>query len=57
MAQIWRENLYKFLSFREISGQESRTNVNTVLDELNAVEHIENYISDHAVCCIILILD
>jgi hypothetical protein len=28
-----------------------------VLDELNAVEHIENYISDHAVCCIILILD
>ncbi len=50
MALEWRENLRKISSFREISDQESRTNVNAILDQLNSVERIENVITDHAVC-------
>ena len=53
MAEVWRKNLHKFLSFHEIFDQESRTDVNAVLDQLNAVEYVENYTSDQAVCCII----
>ena len=44
--RLWRENLQKFLSFRDISGQGSRTNVNVVLDQLNAEEYWENFIID-----------
>jgi hypothetical protein len=50
MAEASRENLQKFLSFREISGEESRRNLNAVLDQLTAVEYAENYITGHAVC-------
>jgi hypothetical protein len=56
MAEASRENLHKFLSFREISGEESRRNLNAVLDQLTAVEYAENYITGHAVCCFLFIL-
>ena len=53
--QVWRENFQKFLLFRNISDQESRTNVNVVLDQLNAEEYKENFV-DYAVCTVYLVL-
>lgn len=34
--KIWMENFRKFLSFKTVSDQKSRTDVNVVLDQLNA---------------------
>lgn len=39
----WKENFKKFLLFKEILDKKNRTDVNVILDKLNAEEYNPNH--------------